>query len=171
LSLGSHYLETVGRDFRKLKTLGESALAQVDDTQLHASLDPGSNSLATLVRHMAGNMRSRWTDFLRADGEKPDRRRDSEFEGSTASRAEVLTLWESGWACLFEALAALAADDLESVVRIRGVELTALEAIDRQMSHYGQHVGQIVFLAKHLSGDRWRSLSIPRGQSEDWRLR
>jgi hypothetical protein len=171
LSLGNHYLETVGRDFLKLKTLGESALAQVGDAQLHVSLDPESNSLATLVRHMAGNMLSRWTDFLTADGEKPDRRRDSEFEGSTASRADLLALWERGWACLFEALAVLDADDLESVIRIRGVELTVLEAIDRQMSHYGQHVGQIVFLAKHLSGDRWRSLSIPRGQSEAWRPR
>ena len=171
LSLGRHYLETVGRDFRKLKALGESALAQVEDAQLHASLDVESNSLAMLVRHLAGNMVSRWTHFLTADGEKADRNRDSEFEGSIASRADLLGLWERGWTCLFDTLSALGPDDLERVVRIRGEELSALEAIDRQMSHYGQHVGQIVFLAKHLSGDRWRSPSIPRGQSEAWRSR
>ncbi|MFI5183531.1 MAG: DUF1572 family protein [Vicinamibacteria bacterium] len=171
MSLGAHYLETAIRDFRKLKNLGEGALAQVADDHLHVSLDPESNSLAILVRHLAGNMLSRWTDFLTTDGEKPRRNRDSEFEGGAAGRSELLALWEQGWSCLFATLVALRPDELELRVRIRGEELSALEAIDRQMSHYGQHVGQIVFLAKHLSGDRWRSLSIPRGRSDGWRSR
>jgi hypothetical protein len=162
----SLYLEDVVDQFRKLKDLGDKALAQVRDEDLFATLDPESNSLAILIQHMAGNMRSRWTDFLHSDGEKPDRDRDSEFEltGST-TREELLARWEEGWRCLFQALAALHEEDLAMTVLIRAEPHSVIKAVNRQLTHYGYHVGQIVFLAKHFASDHWKTLSVPRGGS------
>jgi hypothetical protein len=163
-ALGAHALEAVTAELARLKARAERAVAQVsDDGLLHATLDAESNSIAIIVRHLAGNMRSRWTDFLTTDGEKSDRNRDGEFEGTpTMSRAALLAEWDQGWACLFGALRALTPADLMQTVRIQGQAFSVLDAILRQASHYAAHVGQIVFLAKHLAWERWQSLSVPR---------
>lgn len=165
--LGAAYLGAALFEFDRLKRQGEKAIGQVvDDAALEHRLDAESNSIGILVRHLAGNMRSRWTNFLTSDGEKPNRNRESEFDLSTAmSRAELLATWEEGWACVFAAVRPLAGGDLGSRVHIRGEELSVLQAITRQVSHYAGHVGQIVFLAKHLAGASWQSQSIPRGKS------
>jgi Protein of unknown function (DUF1572) len=165
--LGSEYLRVALFEFERLKRQGEKAMGQVaQDAALEARLDPEANSIGILVRHLAGNMRSRWTEFLTTDGEKPNRNRDSEFDLTVAmSRAELLATWEGGWACVFAALRPLAGADLGARVRIRGEELSVLDAINRQVAHYAVHVGQIVLLAKHLAGPSWQSQSIPRGQS------
>ena len=157
------YLRDMTERFRAHKKLGEKAIAQVYDSGLTARLDPESNSIATLVKHLAGNMRSRWTGFLTSDGEKPDRNRDGEFELAAApGRAELLEWWDDGWERLFETLAALRPEDLSRTVTIRGLPYTVLEAINAQLAHYAYHVGQIVQLARHLAGPAWKSLSIPR---------
>ena len=163
------YLEDVVEQFRQLKTLADRALAQVRDEDLFAVLDRESNSLAILIQHMAGNMRSRWTDFLTSDGEKPNRDRDSEFvvaQGTT--RADLTARWEEGWRCLFQTLTALSEEDLALTVLIRAEPHSVIKAINRQLTHYGYHVGQIVFLAKHFASDHWRTLSVPRGKSQDF---
>ncbi len=162
---GTLYLQIVTQRFREAKGLADRALAQVPYENWHFRLDPGSNSLVTLVLHMAGNMLSRWSDFLTSDGEKPDRDRDAEFEDAALSREELLALWERGWACLFDALAGLTEADLDRTVTIRARTLGVVSAIDRQFAHYAHHAGQVVFLAKHLAGADWRTLSIPRGGS------
>ncbi len=151
--------------FRQYKAMAEKAMAQLTDEQLHAALDPEMNSVALIVKHMAGNMRSRWTDFLTTDGEKPDRNRDSEFEAAPATRAELMALWEEGWRICFAAIEPLTEADLARPVFIRGEKHSVLQAINRQLAHYAAHIGQIVFLAKHLNHSNWQSLSIPRGQS------
>ena len=157
------YLADIRVQFEKLKAQAEKALAQVGDDRLHAVLDPGSNSLAILMRHMAGNLRSRFTDFLTTDGEKADRNRDGEFEmDRPLSRADLIADWESGWTTLFGALDTLEPDDLLREVSIRGERMTALQALNRALTHHASHVGQIVFLAKHLNGPAWETLSIPR---------
>lgn len=166
-SLGTHYLEDVLLEFRKQKRLAGRGIEQLTDDQLFAQLDPEANSIAVLMKHMAGNMRSRWTDFLTTDGEKPDRNRDGEFEmepGTT--RATVLEWWEDGWRRVFDAIQPLTPDDLQRTVAIRAEPHTVVQAINRQLTHYGQHVGQIILLAKHLRGEDWRTLSIARGQSK-----
>lgn len=163
---GEAYLEDVIRQFHGTKKLADKALLQVGDDDFFRKIDRESNSLALIVKHVSGNLRSRWTDFLVSDGEKPDRRRDAEFEIENDTRAVLMERWEEGWRCLFQALETVAPPDLLSTVAIRGIPHTVLKAINRQLTHYSQHVGQIVFLAKHLSGPRWQSLSIPRGQSE-----
>lgn len=169
---GRRYLEDVGGQLRKHKAMGERAIAQVDDAALFRRLDPESNSIALIVKHLAGNMRSRWTDFLESDGEKPWRGRDAEFEDEPGeTRAAVLGRWEEGWRLCLGAIDALAPDDLERTVTIRGEPHTVLQAVQRQLTHYAAHVGQIVFLAKHLAGPAWRSLSIPRGRSRDFEVR
>ncbi len=161
--LGGLLLESVGRELRSLKRLGEKALAQVtDDARLHARLDPESNSLAILIRHLAGNMLSRWTDFLTTDGEKPTRERDAEFEDTTLVRADLLAEWEGGWSTLFVALDALQPGDLLRTVTIRARELSVLQALHLALAHYAEHVGQMVFLAKHLEAQHWQTLSLPR---------
>jgi hypothetical protein len=150
-----------------LKRLADRAVAQVSDEDLFVMLDEESNSIAIIMKHIAGNMRSRWMDFLTSDGEKPDRNRDSEFVIEDEDTKEnVLKHWEVGWRCLFEALAPLVPEDLNRTVLIRGELHSVVQAINRQLTHYGYHVGQIVFLARHLAAGRWQSLSIPRGQSE-----
>jgi len=161
------YLDDARTQFRKLRELAENALAQVPEESWFVRIDPESNSLALIMKHMAGNMRSRWTDFLTTDGEKADRRRDTEFEDESSDTAEaVRARWDAGWALVFEALAPLTDEDLGRTVFIRGEPHTVLQAVNRQIAHYALHAGQMVFLAKHLAGDRWRSLSVPRGRSE-----
>lgn len=160
--------------FRMYKDLGDKAMAQLaSDDELFHVLDPESNSVAIIVKHLRGNMRSRWTDFLTTDGEKADRHRDEEFisrEG--VGRGEVLAWWEEGWGHVFAALESLREDDLARTVTIRGEPHTVVQAIQRQIAHYASHVGQIVFLCKHLRSSEWRTLSIPRGRSEEYnRLR
>jgi Protein of unknown function (DUF1572) len=165
--LASHYLEEARRQFRGYKRLGEGAINQLKDEELFITLDPESNSVALLIKHIAGNQRSRFTDFLASDGEKPNRNRDQEFELTTSSRAEVMRWWEEGWACVFTAIESLKLDDLMRTVTIRSEPHTVLQAINRQLAHYAMHVGQIVFLAKHIRSSEWKSLSIPRGKSEE----
>jgi uncharacterized damage-inducible protein DinB len=157
--------------FRYYKNLAERAMAQVSDEQLLTVLDSEANSIAVIVKHMAGNMRSRWTDFLTSDGEKPDRNRDTEFEDAPATRAAMLALWEEGWQCLFKALGALSESDLQRTVTIRGEAHSVMQAINRQMAHYSYHCGQIVLLAKHFMHADWKSLSVPRKQSADFNRR
>jgi hypothetical protein len=164
--LGRHYLADALKIFRNNKRLAERAMAQLSDEELFAAIDAESNSVAVIVKHLAGNMRSRWTDFLTADGEKPGRDRDSEFViDENTSRADVLGWWEEGWRVVFESIEPLRPEDLLRRVSIRGEPHTVVEAINRQMAHYAQHVGQIVFLAKHLRSSDWQTLSIARGQS------
>ena len=166
----SHYLEEARRQMRGHKRMGESAMGQLRDEEFFVTLDPESNSVAILVKHLAGNMRSRFTDFLTSDGEKPDRFRDGEF-GLTAAttRADVMKWWEDGWACVFAAIDPLQPEDVMRTVPIRGEPHTVLQAINRQIAHYAQHIGQIVFLAKHLRSSEWKTLSIPRGKSEEYK--
>jgi hypothetical protein len=166
--LDEHVLETIRSEYRRLRTLGDRALAQVDgDDAFHARLDDAeSNSLAVIIRHLSGNMRSRWTDFLTSDGEKPDRQRDNEFDlARRETRAELLQAWHDGWTVTIAALDALSPSDLLRTITIRQEPLTVFEALARQLAHYAQHVGQILLLAKHQAGSRWQTLSIPRGQS------
>lgn len=164
------YRDEAARQFRGLKKAADRALAQVSDSDFFAALDSESNSIALIVKHIAGNMRSRWTDFLTSDGEKADRRRDSEFliePGDT--RETLMARWEEGWQLVASAVEPLTAEDFGRTVTIRGEPHTLLRAINRQLVHYGYHVGQLVFLAKHFAGSAWRTLSIPRGESEQYR--
>jgi hypothetical protein len=169
--LASHYLEEIKRQMRGYKRMGEAAMAQLEDQDFLVALDPESNSVAALVKHIAGNARSRFTDFLTSDGEKPDRFRDQEFELSEkTSREEVLHWWEQAWAHIFSALDALTPEDVQRTVTIRQEPHTVMQALNRALAHYAQHIGQIVFLAKHLRSSHWQSLSIPRGKSEDYKI-
>jgi hypothetical protein len=168
LEFTTSYLRDSLTLFRYYKGLADRAMAQAGDDDLFAVLDGESNSIAVIVKHIAGNMLSRWTDFLTADGEKPTRNRDSEFVDPPATRAALLEMWENGWACLFAALEPLTDADLERTVTIRGEAHSVMQAVNRQLAHYSYHVGQIVFLAKHLAGDRWQSLSVPRNKSAEF---
>ena len=157
--------------FRLYRTLAERAMEQVTDEQLFVTLDEHANSIATIVKHMAGNMRSRWTDFLSSDGEKPDRNRDSEFVDPPATREGLLALWNDGWQRVFGALEPLTDADLGRTVTIRGEAHSVMQAINRQLAHYASHCGQIILLAKHFQGANWKSLSIPKGRSSDFNKR
>jgi uncharacterized damage-inducible protein DinB len=165
MDLGSHYLESALFTLRYYKRLGERAIEQVSDEQLHWTPDPEANSIAIVVKHLAGNMRSRWTDVLTTDGEKPDRNRDGEFMDDIGSRVDLLRLWERGWGQVFDAITTLTPADLTSTVTIRKREHSVVQAIDRQIAHYAYHVGQIVYLARMLAREGWQPLSIPRGES------
>lgn len=168
--LAAHYLEEASRQLRGHKRMGEAAMSQLRDADFFVTLDPEANSVAILVKHLAGNMRSRFTDFLTSDGEKPDRFRDREFEvGPATSRAEVISWWEEGWGCVFDAIDSLKPEDVMRVVTIRNEPHTVLQAINRQIAHYAQHIGQFVFLAKHFRSSEWKTLSIPRGKSEEFK--
>ena len=159
----SDWLVDVRVQFEKMKRLAEGALAQAGDDQLNVALDAESNSLAVIAKHMAGNLRSRFTDFLTTDGEKPDRNRDGEFEiAGPVARQMVMEEWERGWQGLFGVLDGLTPADLRREVVIRGERHTVVQALNRQLTHHSYHVGQIVFLAKHLRSDRWKTLSLPR---------
>ena len=168
--LASHYLEEIKRQLRGHKRMGEAAMAQLEDRDFLATLDPESNSVAALVKHIAGNARSRFTDFLTSDGEKPDRFRDQEFEISEkTTREEVMRWWEQAWAHVFSALDSLKPEDVQGIVTIRQEPHTVMQALNRALAHYAQHIGQIVFLAKHLRSAQWQTLSIGRGKSEDYK--
>jgi Protein of unknown function (DUF1572) len=165
------FLSDTTSSFRGLKELAERALAQVSDDEIHRTLDDEANSIAVIMQHMAGNLRSRFTDFLTSDGEKPDRHRDAEFESSGAARAVLISRWEEGWGCLFGALAELRGSDLLRTVYIRAEPHTVVKALHRQLTHQAYHVGQIVLLARHFAGARWVTLSVPKGQSEAFNAR
>ena len=171
LQFTTSYLEDSLTLFRYYKGLAERAFAQVTDEQLLAVLDDEMNSIAVIVKHMAGNMRSRWTDFLTSDGEKPDRQRDTEFVDPPLTRETLIALWEEGWSCLFGALEPLSEEDMQRTVTIRGEAHSVMQAINRQVAHYSYHCGQIVFLSKHVNHREWKSLSVPRGKSEQFNRR
>lgn len=168
LQFTTSYVEDAVAVFRYYKKLAERAMAQVSDEQLFVTLDREANSIAIVVKHMVGNMRSRWTDFLTADGEKPNRNRDSEFVDPPATRESLLAEWEDGWNCLFQAIEPLTDADLDRRIAIRGEAHSVMQAINRQLAHYPHHVGQIVLLAKHFACDRWESLSVPRNKSVEF---
>ncbi len=168
LQFTTSYLEDSLALLRYYKKLGEGAIAQVTDEQLFTTLDPECNSIAVIVKHIAGNMRSRWTDFLNSDGEKPDRHRDSEFEEPPSTREGVMAAWQAGWDLVFGALEPLTDADAGRKVTIRGEAHSVMQAVNRQIAHYALHIGQIILLAKHFQHDQWRSLSIPRGKSEEF---
>lgn len=168
LEFTTSYLNDVLDLCRHHKRLAERALEQVPDEMLNAAPGAESNSIAIIVKHLAGNMRSRWTDFLTTDGEKPNRHRDTEFEKPPQSRAELIELWESGWDCLLSTLSSLTDRDLGRKVTIRGEAHSVMQAINRQVGHTSYHLGQIVYLAKHYAGSRWQTLSVPRGKSEEY---
>jgi hypothetical protein len=164
-TLAAHYVENALKEFRGLKALADKAAAQVSDEEFFRPIDPESNSIAVIMKHMSGNMRSRWTDFLTSDGEKPDRHRDTEFETGEQDRRAIEGRWEEGWRLVFGAIEPLRGEDLMRTVTIRREPHTIVEAVNRQLTHYGQHVGQIIFLAKHLKSSAWQTLSVPRGRS------
>ena len=168
-SITQHYLDDTRASFRAYKKLAERALAQVKDDEYFLTLDEESNSIAVMMKHIAGNMLSRWTDFLTSDGEKPDRNRDLEFViESGTTKEQLFAYWEQGWACLFNALESLQPSDFDKTVFIRGKAHSIVQATHRQMTHYAYHIGQIVFLAKHLRAADWKSLSVPRNRSADF---
>jgi Protein of unknown function (DUF1572) len=171
LEFTTSYLKDSLAILRYYKGLAERAMAQLADEQLVAVIDEESNSIAVVVKHMTGNMRSRFADFLTSDGEKPDRRRDLEFTDPEQTREGLIAQWDTGWACVFAALEPLVEDDLARTVTIRGEAHSVMQAINRQVAHYSYHCGQIVFLAKHLQAGAWEPLSVPRGQSEEFNRR
>jgi hypothetical protein len=162
------YLKDSTDLFRYYKKLAERAIAQCPDAALFTILDAESNSIGIIVKHMAGNMRSRWTDFLTSDGEKPDRHRDTEFEAPPTTRAELMEMWECGWKILFGALEPLSDADLARTITIRTEPHSVMQAINRQVAHYSYHVGQIVYLARHFAGDKWQTLTIPKKKSAEF---
>jgi len=164
-----NYFEDAVSSFKAYKKLADKAIAQLNDAEFFVTLDEEANSVAVIMKHMAGNMFSRWTNFLTSDGEKPDRNRDMEFviEANT-TKNDVLDYWERGWACVFAAVEPLTLEDFEKTVMIRGEKHTIVQALNRQMTHYAYHIGQIVFLAKHFRSTQWNSLSIPRNKSAEF---
>ena len=168
LKFTTSYVEDSVELLRYYRTLGERAMAQVTEEQLFAALDDDANSIGVIVKHMAGNMRSRWTDFLTSDGEKPDRNRDAEFIDPPATREALMHTWNDGWALVFHALEPLTDADLGRTVTIRGEDHSVMQAINRQLGHYAQHVGQIILLAKHYAGANWTSLSVPKNRSAEF---
>ena len=168
MDLAAHYLEEAQRQLRGYKRMCETAMAQLSDADVFRCLDAESNSVAIIVKHIAGNMRSRFTDFLTTDGEKPNRHRDTEFViDESTTRADVMGWWEQGWQVVFDTLASLTPEDLTRTVTIRNEPHTVMQAINRAIAHYASHLGQIVFLAKHLKSSEWKTLSVPRGKSEE----
>ncbi len=168
---GKEFLVDAITQFRKYKKMAEAAIAQISDKDFFKLLDPEANNIALIVKHMAGNMRSRWTDFLTSDGEKPDRNRDSEFyEEKKDTNANLMKRWEEGWKLIFDAVEPLKPEDLEKTIYIRNEPHTVMQAINRQLTHYAYHVGQVVFLAKHFAGTKWQSLSIPKGKSKHFEV-
>jgi hypothetical protein len=169
--LATHYLEEIKKQLRGHKRMAEAAMAQLEDKDFFTRIDPEANSVAILVKHIAGNARSRFTDFLTSDGEKPDRFRDQEFEISDqTTREEVMRWWEQGWSHIFSALDSLKPEDVTRTITIRQEPHTVLQALNRALAHYAQHIGQIVFLSKHLRSKDWKTLSIPRGRSEEYKV-
>lgn len=168
MEINKQYLESVQKQFLYYKTIADKAMAQLEPEQLSVALNDNTNSIATIIKHLSGNMLSRWTDFLTTDGEKEGRNRDSEFEETIIDKETLLEIWEKGWNCLFEALKSLTPDQLSNVIYIRNEGHTVVEAINRQLAHYPYHIGQIVFYAKLLKKGEWNSLSIPKNKSNDY---
>ncbi|SDJ79101.1 DUF1572 family protein [Sediminibacillus albus] len=168
MSLGDEYLKVVQDSFYSTKELGEKAISQLTEDDIHWVFNEASNSVAVIVKHLSGNMLSRWSDFLTSDGEKTSRNRDDEFEDDISSKQALLSIWEKGWNTLFNTLKDLGDQDLLKVIYIRREAHTVLEAIERQQAHYASHIGQIVFIGKQLKGEHWKSLSIPKGKSEEY---
>ena len=168
MDLGIEYLKVIQERFNSVKDLGDKTIDQLSEDDIHWVINDGSNSIAVIVKHLNGNMTSRWSNFLTSDGEKPYRNREQEFEDTLTSRQELITSWDKGWAILMESLSKLAEQDLLKTVYIRSEGHTVLEAIERQLAHYAYHIGQIVFIGKQLKGANWESLSIPKGQSEEY---
>jgi len=166
--LETNYLKSIKQQFEYYKILGEKAIDQLEEEQLFISLNEDSNSIATIVKHLSGNMLSRWTDFLTSDGEKEWRNRDAEFENDIKTKSELLAIWNKGWECLFKAINPLSEADLLKIIYIRNEGHTVTEAINRQLAHYPYHIGQIVFLAKLLKKTEWSSLSIPKNKSANY---
>lgn len=166
MNFAATYLKVIQERFRVVKELGDKTIAQLEHEQLHWSYNEDSNSIAIIVKHVSGNMVSRWTDFLTSDGEKPTRDRDDEFYDNLTSKEQLVAVWEKGWQVFFNALKGLTEDDLLKFVTIRGERHTVIEAIERQMAHYAMHIGQIVYIGKQIKGEEWESLSIPKGQSK-----
>jgi hypothetical protein len=167
--MSESYVQVVLREYRRLKVLADDAMVQLPDEQFFASPSQGDNSIAIIVKHVGGNLLSRWVEFLTSDGEKPSRNRDAEFRlTADDNRAKLIELWERGWAALFAALEPLGDSDMSRVIVIRGEPLTVLQAVNRQLAHYAYHVGQIVYVAKHYRGPTWRTLSIPVGRSDEF---
>lgn len=167
LKFTTSYLEDTLAILRQYKKMAEAAMEQVSDEHLQTTLDPEMNSIAIIVKHIAGNMRSRWTDFLTSDGEKPDRNRDSEFFDSAPTRAALMKMWEQGWDVCFRAIEPLSEADLGRTVTIRNEPHSVMQAINRQLAHYTCHIGQIVFLAKHFQSEKWKSLTLPRNRAAE----
>lgn len=168
MDVPTHYLQSIQQVFANYKRMGERAMAQLSEDQLTQTLGEESNSIAVIVKHLRGNMLSRWTNFLTEDGEKPWRQRDGEFEADLDRRETILAAWEEGWACLFDALSTLQGPHLQQTIYIRGEGHTVMEAINRQLTHYSYHIGQIVLLAKHWRGADWQTLSIAKGKSAQY---
>lgn len=168
MNIGNEYLKIVQERFKCVKNLGGKTISQLSEEDIHWKLNEASNSIAIIAKHLSGNMISRWTDFLTTDGEKSTRNRDQEFEEDVTSKQEMIVSWEKGWNTLFDALNSLENQDLLKNVTIRGEKHTVLEAIERQMAHYAYHVGQIVYVGKQLKDESWKTLSIPKGKSEEY---
>lgn len=168
MEINNAYLESVKKQFLYYKTLGEKSFDQLEPDQLFVAVNDDTNSIATIVKHLSGNMLSRWTDFLTTDGEKEWRNRDAEFESTISTKEELLEIWNNGWNCFLEALNALTPDQLTTIIYIRNEGHTVVEAINRQLAHYPYHIGQIVFYAKMLKKTEWTSLSIPKNKSNDY---
>ncbi len=168
MSTEQQYLHSSIKQFRTYKELAQKAIAQIGENDLNKIIDPESNSIAIIIQHLGGNLISRWTDFLTTDGEKTDRNRDAEFEEKCLTKNELMDYWNKGWDTLFETLDELQPEDLGKTIYIRKQPLTVLEAINRQLTHYAYHVGQIVLLAKHFNSSGWQSLSIPKGDSQSY---
>ncbi|WP_411843861.1 DUF1572 family protein [Salinicoccus sp. HZC-1] len=168
MNVNDQYLKVVIERLKSVKELGDKTIGQLDEDGLHWTFNDATNSIATIVKHMRGNMISRWTDIFTTDGEKADRQRDSEFEDDLNTRKEILEAWHDGWARLFRTLNGLSGDDVLKPIKIHGKEYTVMEAIEGQMSHYSAHVGQMIYAGKQIKGEDWQVLSIPKGQSEDY---
>lgn len=168
METNKNYLESVKKQFLYYKIIGEKAIHQLEPEQLFVSVNEDTNSIAVIVKHLSGNMLSRWTDLLTSDGEKEWRNRDGEFEATIKTKEELMTLWDKGWNCFFEAINALSPEQLSQIIYIRNEGHTVMEAINRQLAHYPYHVGQIVFYAKMLKQSDWTSLSIPKNKSNDY---
>jgi hypothetical protein len=168
MNIEKHFLENSIGVFKNYRALAEKSFAQLEeDADFHFVPDPESNSIAVIMKHMSGNMISRWTDFLTTDGEKPNRNRDSEFVDTGAKREEIIEYWNKGWQVFLDTLNSLQPEDLLKTVTIRGEALTVMQALNRQTAHYAYHVGQIVYLAKHIRSDKWKTLSIPKNKSAE----
>ncbi|MBL4953035.1 DUF1572 family protein [Neobacillus sp. YIM B02564] len=168
MNIGSEYLKIVIARLKSVKSLGDKTISQLSEEDIHWQYNPESNSVAIIVKHLSGNMISRWTDFLTTDGEKENRNRDDKFVDNITPMSELMAIWEKGWQTLLQTLTSLTEEDLLKNVYIRGERHSVLDAIERQVTHYASHVGQIVYIGKMLKNDQWESLSIPRGQSEKW---